>query len=340
MITIHVGLHKTGSTSIQAALGLVDHRRDLLVVPMGPPSRWSNEKFPRRLVEASRSRHVIVSDENILGEMLEVYGSASERLREIRGALEGADYKIIMYLRPQTSWLSSAYLQHIQQGGTLCGSNFLEEILQRGYLEWRALCGVVSQEGGARRVLVRAYVPGRDVVSDFFTACGLGPPPVPTPGGIRINSSISAPQAMILRALNADSSVSPHERLHMRRLFQGTLAKTDSRWSPFSQQEQDSIVHRFRPDWMALADMLDDVDSSEAQVFRESAVLWDIPPLPYAGSALSDPAVAAELLRCVRSLGTLVEMPTRSFLGRALDKVQQNPRDIPRSWSRTLRRLS
>lgn len=340
MITIHVGLHKTGSTSIQAALGLVDHRRDLLVVPMGAPSRWSDENFTRRLVEASRSRHVIVSDENTLGEMLEVYESVSERLADIRSALAGSDYRIVMYLRPQTTWLASAYLQHVQEGGTLSGSNLLEQILKRRFLEWRALCGVVSQEVGARRVLVRAYVPSRDVVSDFFTVCDLGPPPAPTPGGIRINASISAPQATILRALNADSSVSPDERLHMRRLFQGVLASTDSRWSPFSQQDQNTIVRRFRSDWMALADMLDDVNPAEAQVFRESAFLWDISPPPYSGSTLSAPAVVAELLRCVGSLGTLVETPTRSLFGRALDKFKQNPRDISRALSRALRRRS
>lgn len=340
MITIHVGLHKTGSTSIQAALGLVDHRRDLLVVPMSPLSRWSDDKFTRRLVEASRSRHVIVSDENILGEMLDVYESAPDRLADIRSALAGTDYKIVIYLRPQTTWLTSAYLQHVQEGGTLPGSSFLEAILKRRFLEWRALCGVVSQEVGARRVLVRAYVPSRDVVWDFFTACDLGPPPAPTPGGIRINASISAPQAVILRTLNADSSVSPDERLHMRRLFQGILAPTDSRWSPFSQQDQNIIVHRFRSDWIALADMLDDVDPAEAQVFRESAFLWEIPHLRYAGSTPSDPAVVAELLRCVGSLGALVETPTRRRFGRALDKIRQNPRDIPRALSRELRRWS
>ena len=340
MITIHVGLHKTGSTSIQAALGLISHRRDLLLVPPGPPSRWSDDDYTRRLVEASRSRHVVVSDENSLGGMLEVYDSASDHLAAIRSALAGSDYEIVMYLRPQASWLVSAYLQHVQQGGMLSGSSFLEEMLTRRFLEWRALCGVVSQEGGARRVLVRAYVPSRDVVGDFFGACDLGPPPTPTPGGIRINTSISAPQATILRALNADSSVSPDEQLHMRRLFQGILASNDSGWSPFSQKDQDTIVHHFRPDWMALADMVHDVDPSEAQVFRESAILWDSPPLPYAGSSLSDPAAIAELLRCVRSLGTLVESPTRSILGRALDKVKQNPRDVSRSLSRALHRRS
>lgn len=340
MITIHVGLHKTGSTSIQAALGLIDHRRDFLVVPTGAPSRWTDDRFTRRLVEASRSRHVIVSDENTLGGMLEVYESASDRVAEIRSALEGSDYRIVMYLRPQASWLASAYLQHVQQGGTLSGSNFLEEMLTRRFLEWRELYSVVSEEVGARRVLVRAYALGRDVVSDFFTTCGLGLPPVPAPGGIRINASISAPQAAILRTLNADSSVSADERLHMRRLFQGILAPTDARWSPFSQQDQEAIVRRFRLDWIAMADILDDVDPAEAQVFRESVTLPDIPPLPYAGSALSDPAVVAELVRSVRSLGILLETPSRSGLKRALDKVKQNPSDLPRSLSRALRRRS
>ena len=338
MITVHVGLHKTGSTSIQAALGLVDHRRDLLVVPGGSSLRWSEEKLTRRLVEESRSRHVIVSDENALGGMLEVYESAPERLGEIRSALEGTEYTIIMYLRPQTSWLASAYLQHVQQGGRTSGLNFLEEILERRFLQWRALWGVAAQVVGERRIRVRAYLPGRDVVSDFFAACGLGLPPEPTPRGIRVNASISATQALILRTLNADSSVSPDERLHMRRLFQGMLAPTDSRWSPFSQRDQEDIVRRFRPDWIALADMLDGVDPTEAQVFRDSAALWDTPPLPYAGSTISDAPVVAELLRSVRTLGNLVETPSRSILRRALNKVKQNPGDLPRSLSRALHR--
>lgn len=338
MITIHVGLHKTGSTSIQAALRLIDHRRDLLVVPVGSSSRWTSEKFPQRLVDVSRSRHVIVSDENLLGEMLQVYSSAAQQLMQIREALDGADYQIVMYLRPQASWLASAYLQHIQEGGTLMGSNFLEEILEREFLEWRVLCGLLSRESGARRVWVRAYVPGRDVVRDFFAISGLGSPPVPTTGKLRINASISATQALILRTLNADPSVSPDERLLMRRLFQGILVPTNSRCSPFPQQDQETITRRFWPDWIALAEMLDDVDPNEAQVFRKSAVLWDTPALPYAGSRLSDPEVVAELLRCLRLLGAAVQTPSRSMLSRALDKATQNPRDLPRLLSRTLRR--
>lgn len=50
MITIQVGLHKTGATSIHAALGLMEHRRDLVVVPKGPLSRWSDEKFAKGLM--------------------------------------------------------------------------------------------------------------------------------------------------------------------------------------------------------------------------------------------------------------------------------------------------
>ena len=307
---------------------------------MGPVSQWGDRNFCRRLVEESQKRQVVVSDENTLGDMLGVYEHAADRLRDIRAALVGAKYRIVLYVRAQTSWLASAYLQYIQQGGTLSGSGFLDEILEQRFLEWRALCDVVMQEIGPRQLLVRAYAPGRDVVSDFFTACDLGRPPSPTPGGIRINTSISAPQSTILRALNTDPTVSQSESLHMRRLFQGILATTDSRWSPFSQRDQDRVVHRFRSDWKALGNMLDDLDPAEAQVFRETAALWDSPPLPYAGASLSDPAVVAELMRCVRSLGTLAEMPTRSIAGRALDKVKQSPRDIPRSLSRALRRRS
>ena len=337
MITIHVGLHKTGSTSIQAALGLISHRRGLLVEALGPASQWSDEIFTRRLVNESRSRHVIVSDENILGAMEEVYHSAPDRLADIRSALAGSDYQIVMYIRPQTTWLPSAYLQYIQQGGTLSGSDFLDEILKRPLLFWSALYDIVVRESGARRVLVRAHIPSRDVVSDFFVTCGLGRPPSPAPEGIRINASISAAQAPILRSLNSDPEVSAEERLRLRRLFQGHMALPCSRWSPFSRQDQQKIADLFRSDWLTMAEVIDDIESSDGSILRDSVDFWDRHPLPFAGANLSDPVIVEEMLRCVRALSYAAEAPAPGILMRAVDKVRKKPRDFPRALHRAVR---
>ena len=86
MITLHVGLHKTGSTSIQAALSLISHRRGLDVLLPGRNAPPSFDFLLSTLREAQPSNNLIVSDENLLGKMSDCYAERNMRLKSLRDA--------------------------------------------------------------------------------------------------------------------------------------------------------------------------------------------------------------------------------------------------------------
>lgn len=342
MITVHVGLHKTGSTSIQTALRLAPARAGLQVLTPAPLRLFEEADYTARMRAMAGSRHVIVSDEGLLGEPADGYAEASIRIDKVNAALRDVEHEIVVYVRPQTTWLASVYLQLVQQGQPLSARAFWESVRDQPNLRWTTMVELLRQESAAARVVVRAFVPGRDVVDDFFACIGLPKAPRPVAGGIRENVSIAAVQAPILVALNTDTSLSSGERLHLRHTFQNLLS-TGARpgLSPFSADVQGEIVEQFRSDWSGIADLLTATDPAEAAVFRESEDLWRGGPLAFAGDSLGDPLVEEEILRSLRTLAGQVSAPARDGIPQRLAaKLRSNPRDVPAAVARALRRRS
>ncbi len=340
MFTVHVGLHKTGSTSIQTALSLAPARAGLHVLSPAPLPLFEEADFTARMRGLAASGHVIVSDEGLLGEPWDGYADASIRLGKVNAALKDLEHEIVVYVRPQTTWLASVYLQLVQQGQPLSARAFWEGVRDQPNIRWTTLVELLRHESAAARVTVRAFVPGRDAVDDFFACVGLPQAPRPVAGGIRENVSIAAVQAPILVALNTDPSLTNGERLRLRHTFQNQLAAgARPGLSPFNAELQEEIVEQFRSDWSGLADLLSASDPAEADVVRESADLWRSDPLAFAGDSLGDPLVEEEMLRSLRALAGQVAAPGRDGIPqRIAAKLRSNPRDVPAAVARALRR--
>ena len=304
MITIHCGLHKTGTSSIQLALTLHRSRSRPITVP-APGDRQSDEWWRSRLrTLPSRS---IVSDENILGSPFDGYARADERVRLIDESLLGRDFRFVVYFRPQLPWLQSVYLQGVQQGMADTPEAFLSRVTTSPGTRWHSLLQLL-RSSAASSVIVRAYLPTRDIVGDFFAQVGLGAPPAVVAGGFRENPSVMAVHAPILRALNSGAHTGREEAL--RQLFQGILREGAPRGlSSFPVILQESCLQLFRDDWVALSEAVVSVDVTEAEVFRSQLSSWDEGVSPFAGEVITDPLVAAE---AVRSLGILASAASSS----------------------------
>lgn len=342
MITVHAGLHKTGSTSIQTALRLAQGQAGLQVLTPVPSRMLEDPDYGARLRALAGSRHVVISDEGLLGDPDDAYEQAHARIQILNGALGGIEHELILYVRPQLTWLPSVYLQLVQQGRSMSPWGFWEGIRDQPNLQWARLVDLVTSESAAMRVAVRAFNPGRDVVDDFFACAGLPEPPRPVRFGIRENVSIAAVQAPILAALNSDPSLGSQERLHLRHVFQDRLAAgAPPGLSPFPFDLQAEIAGRFRGDWSDLASALATTDPREATVFQEAAGIWDAGPTEFAGAALGDPLIESEILRTLRVLSAQAPAPVSSGMPtRLMAKLRTNPRDLPASISRALRRSS
>ena len=339
MITIHCGLHKTGSSSIQLALKLLGKSKGRVMIVPNPTDDRTEQGWSGRIKALARSSDAIFSDENLLGTPDDGYQLAPKRVAMLRDALDGSSYQIVVYLRPQLDWLTSVYLQGVQEGRTIRAEEFWTGIKDEPLLEWSRLLDLLRKESGAERVIARAHTRSRDAVADFFEVCSLVKPPRTGKTMIRINASIAAVQAPVLIALNELPDVTPEQRGQLRSVFQQALAPGAAvGLSPFPESVQREIAEKFRDDWLAVTETLVLVEPQESLIFRNEAKRCLEPLLPFAGAALDDVEVQREALRSLRLLALRHEVERSTLLKRLALKLSDDPTGVPQAFLRALRR--
>ena len=139
MITVHCGLHKTGSSSIQVALPLVVSTARRAIVTPDPRDDRSELGWARRLRALTAAPDAIFSDENLLGDPDDAYRVSPDRVALLRDSLAGSSFQLVVYLRPQVDWLGSVYLQGVQEGRTTSPEDFLAGVTSQRFLAWSNL---------------------------------------------------------------------------------------------------------------------------------------------------------------------------------------------------------
>jgi hypothetical protein len=335
MITIHCGLHKTGSSSIQLALELCSKRGTRIVTPK-PGDDLSENGWRERLSKVARAQDAVFSDENLLGSPYDGYHMAPERVAMLRDALGGFRYQIVVYLRPHIDWLPSVYLQGVQEGRTFGPDEFWTSVKNETYLRWENLMNLLQRESGAERVIARAHTRSRDAVADFFSVVGLGKPPRTGTTMIRENVSIGAAQAPLLRELNSPHGMSDGQHQQFRKVFQQFLAlETQNGLSPFPEVLQSEIAIQLKSDWIHATIHSSSVE--ESQVFQRELPRYEASVLPFAGYSLNANYVGEEALRCIRVLALNKHEHDESALTGALRKLLKDPIGAPQA---ALRRIS
>ncbi len=315
MITLHCGLHKTGSSSIQLALA---HARltGTVVLPR-PGDDQSDAAWRSRLARVAAGG--VLSDEKLLGSPFDGYSQAATRLGLVRTEVAGRPSRVVVYLRPQPDWLESVYLQGVQEGRRDSPEEFWSRVRDAPLLQWSALIDLLAAESGADAVLVRPYGPGVDVIADFAATCGL--PSSVSRVSLRENVSIAAIQAPVLLELGVDDTLTHADRNRLRGLFQRQLAAGASReWSAFPPDVQADIRHRTREDWASVGVRVREVDPVLGERFRALEARWDLPIRPWP----TDTDVRAELVRSLRVLGCMPTAATSTSLAsRAVTRIRR-----------------
>jgi len=335
MIWVHAGLAKTGTSSIQAALRLIRHRSRYSVWTIGDAPQPLSPEWNTWVERRATSGDVIVSDEGLLGDPLTGYADLPQRIMALREALPDVPITLVLGLRRQSTWVQSMYLQSLQQGGSMYASEFWSQLETSPYVLWSNLVAEAESAFGQDAVRVFLHQDGRDAVTDFFSLCGLKPPPsMGRP--IRENVSVSATQAPIVRRFNEMST--PTEQKAMRRFLQLVAGPDPSgKFSVLPESTTSSIGAACRTDWHDLITRL----SSTGQLAHSQAnsAEWLELEDAYPGDDLNCPPVEREILRLLSvAVANSRDIQARSVMARLVDKVRINPRDLPAAAVRVLRR--
>lgn len=305
MFVIHVGLHYTGSTSIQSALHI--SKGNLVAKKIFVPwnvvtsgdATWLPSAVPhiQRLVDQGWT--VITSGEGFLGSSRSVYEDAARVARTICELYGSIEFQIIVYLRPQHQWVSSAYARHVIEGGLEAPGAFVESVLDREFLRWSGLITVLGEEVGAERLVVRPFSTSRDVVQDFWESCQLGDMPEYL-RGTRANQGSPASRLAALRAIGAHAELAEPNPMAGIPL---PASNGDRSSSLLPVESQEKLWELFKEDWPRVGQLAAQHVSEARADFEEvgqEELAWR--PALFVGDELGVLPIAQEVASTMMSM--------------------------------------
>jgi hypothetical protein len=246
---IHIGTHKTGTTSIEAFLktnrkALADQGIGLLTFPRdarralrehaeGHEAAATNlaNTLEHLITKQSRAcanqpNTYILSWEGFCGNASKGYSDAHLMANALNVASKYSNLNpyIILYIRPQEEFISSYYSQTVKDGKTKSIQEFLHDLPSASF-NWLRLTETFERQFGADQVVVERYCrelfPGKnEILKDFCAHLSIDTRGLTFPLS-SINSAKNAgwskPMIEIARILNAQ--VSKNEQQTMKEIF-------------------------------------------------------------------------------------------------------------------------
>lgn len=279
-LLLHIGMHKTGSTSLQRffarnravlrCLGIdypmaydangkrlpkhndlfqaISHEKDIGTAhPVLGSSAERVEKIARR-IEANRV--TVLSAEGFSGES----PAFAEAFAPLRGRF---DIKVICFIRRQDDWAQSFYKQMVQSR-QVCESRSFEEFLNgkntREHLDYLQLLEWWAEALGEQAIRVEIYTPAIRVLPAFLNASGLPKSLawLPFSRGIQ-NRSLASGFIERIRAANAMGSPRPLPTDSDQDAPYFTSEARQQFMAAF-EADNERIRARFRPDLKRLFD--------------------------------------------------------------------------------------
>lgn len=259
---LHIGTHRTGSTSIQRFLAQAEGalaEQGILYPEAGRPDTDWSDQYGQHELQWSIEEKRGVEDRQVWDELrreidghsgqcvvisAEGFGKCtSEEIREVISHLDPYPLRVIVYLRPPIDFLQSAYGQRVKMG-TYSGSflQFVEEMMPRcNYLD---LVSRWEQFGAVTSVDIRLFDkvkhdPGLE--ASFAETVGIDFEEVQSFVGAPANASPPDHLVQVARWINA----------------LGTLGKESEMWQTLTGRARRNVITRRWPGaWLAGATRL------------------------------------------------------------------------------------
>tara|TARA_Y100001968_G_scaffold333453_1_gene396350 strand:- start:2882 stop:3949 length:1068 start_codon:yes stop_codon:yes gene_type:complete len=185
---LHIGLHKTGTSSIQTAL--IQNKNNLInegIFYFNDLNFFNNilhnDIFSNKLLnkciiqlenisktKKNTIQKIIISNEAFSGNPFNGYKNIEIIIKYLSEIGKRFDTKIILYLRRQDELMESLYIQSIKEGETLIFEDFIKTLKYDSF-NWSNYIRVWMQNFSKNQLIVRMYdkktLKNGDIVSDF-----------------------------------------------------------------------------------------------------------------------------------------------------------------------------
>jgi len=241
---IHIGTHKTGTTTIQhalrdaSAIAGVQEGWEYLTTPRAAKSLMHAKTYDEDIVKkfskeldnkvsrTGKSLRVIMSNEGLSGMPTDGYLNSSVIAAMLRDITKDFDAKIIIYLRRQDDMAESMYIQKIHEGGTFSFDEFISQLKPGLSYNYSRILKDWASCFGKENLIVRSYHSAcqRGLLDDFGEV--IGSAGIIHAKSDRKNPSYSNNAIQIARIANSILNESSRRRL--RWSLQKTMAKQKS----------------------------------------------------------------------------------------------------------------
>lgn len=191
---LHIGTHKTGSTTLQSVLKKESNKlkeegiaylgrfRDISK-PMKGMTKYDDNhvrkfrKEAQQLIDHSKKSNphtYVASNEKWSGHDMLSYDNAPVNAKMLYDIFKPFDFdiKIIVYLRRQDKFFESAYAQKIKRGGTFSFEEYLKQIKNIKGLHWDSHLDSYAAIFGKENIIVqrfdKAYLPQKNSLIHSF----------------------------------------------------------------------------------------------------------------------------------------------------------------------------
>lgn len=267
---IHIGTHKTGTTTIQDALRAIarDHPEEVGAFIGTTPTvkRFMNaEAYDTSLVQQLQKElhrtaddriatsRFVMSSEALSGSPTRGYQNFDVVHPMLRDATVNYNATVIVYLRRQDSFVESMYAQMIHQGGSLGFEDFLKQYDSPDALDYSRMLDSLSSHFGEDHLVVKSYhdASERGLLEDFGDVIRSDLLKQSQRGDT--NPSYSRHALEIARRSNP--SLGREHQRQLRRALQGVMAK--KRTEPFhffAGDDRARFLERYRDANVKVAD--------------------------------------------------------------------------------------
>jgi len=259
---IHIGTHKTGSTTIQHALRETSkkskHNKWSLVTPPNSSSEFMHAKrYNDKLVNkfklelqsginrADTNQKLIISSESLSGSPENGYKNSDIVASMLKSATTSYNVIIIIYLRRQDEFIESIYTQKIHQGESLSFNKFKQNFNSTKTLNYNHLLNSFEKNFGKSNIIVRSYHKASEngLLTDFEEAAGIYL--LPSTQNKRKNPSYSRNALEIARICN--KQLTGNQIKHLRKSLQKTMAKDKNEpFTFFDKNSRSDLLQKHR----------------------------------------------------------------------------------------------